>query len=170
MCRKMLPSTGRLWVVWFMRWLLQYLRATVDHALFYAAGVPLELYGYTDGDWARSIFDRRSTSGFVFSFGSFVVTWSCKKQPTFALSRTEAEYRGALVAACEVAWLCKLISNLGLHVDGEFVIYCDNLSSIQLAKNPVYHARTKHIDFHYHFIWEPVLAGDIDLVYVNTHD
>ncbi len=38
------------------------------------------------------------------------------------------------------------------------VIYCDNISSILLANNPVYHARTKHIEVHYHFIREKVLA------------
>jgi hypothetical protein len=49
-------------------------------------------------------------------------------------------------------------------------MYCDNLSNIQLAKNPVFHARTKHIEVHYHFIREKVLAGEIDLIYVNTLD
>ena len=55
-------------------------------------------------------------------------------------------------------------------MDKKVIIYCDNLSSIQLAKNPVYHARTKHIEVHYHFIRERVLVGDIDLVYVSTED
>ena len=50
------------------------------------------------------------------------------------------------------------------------VIYCDNLSSIQLARNIVYHERTKHIEVHYHFIRERVLAGDIDLVYVSIEE
>ena len=87
-----------------------------------------------------------------------------------ALSSTEAEYRGAAVAACEVAWLHKLLGDFGLQVHRKVVIYCDNLSSIQLAHNPVFHARTKHIEVHYHFIRERVLSGDIDLVYVNTEE
>ena len=87
-----------------------------------------------------------------------------------ALSSTEADYRGAIVAACEVAWLRKLLMDLGLQVDRKVVIYCDNLSSIQLAKNPVFHARTKHIEVHYHFVREQILAGDIDLVYVSTEE
>jgi hypothetical protein len=106
----------------------------------------------------------------MFSFGSAVVTWSSKKQPTIALSSTEAKYKGAAMVACEVAWFCKLLGDLGLHVDRQVVIYCDNLSSIQLARNPVFHARTKHIEVHYHFINEKVLAGEIDLIYVNTED
>lgn len=61
------------------------------------------------------------------------------------------------MAACEVAWLRKLLANVGLHVQAQVVIYCDNLSSIQLAKNPVYHdARTIHIEVHYHFIMERI--------------
>ena len=44
------------------------------------------------------------------------------------------------------------------------------MSSIQLANNPVFHARTKHIEVHYHYVHEKALAGDIDLVYVSTHD
>ena len=53
-------------------------------------------------------------------------------------------------------------------VNKPILIHCDNLSSIQLAKNPVFHARTKHIEVHYHYIRERVLAGDIDLQYVGT--
>ena len=133
---------------------LCYVQSTLDYALFYATDAPLALYGYTYAYWAGSIADRRSTSGFMFSFGSAAVTWSSKKQPTVALSSTEAKYRGAAVAACEVAWLHTLLGDLGVQVDEQVVIHCDNLSSIQLARNPVFHARTKHIEVHYHYIRE----------------
>ncbi|MCO5584568.1 hypothetical protein L7F22_038498 [Adiantum nelumboides] len=106
----------------------------------------------------------------MFSFGSAVVTWSSKKQPIVALSSTEAEYRGAAVAACEVAWLEMLLQELEIQVQDPVVIYCDNLSSIQLARNPMFHARTKHIEVHYHFIIERVLDDNIDLAYVGTKD
>ena len=117
-----------------------------------------------------SMCDRRSTNGFMFSLGSAAVTWSSKKQPTVALSSTEAEYRGAATAACEVVWLQKLLHDLDAQVDNPVVIYCDNMRSIQLARNPVFHARTKHIEVHYHFVREEVLAGEIDLAYVSTHE
>ena len=67
----------------------------------------------------------------MFSLGSAAITWSSKKQPTITLSSTEAEYRGAAVAACEVVWLQMLLGDLGIHA--HVVIYCNNLSSIQLA-------------------------------------
>ncbi len=55
-------------------------------------------------------------------------------------------------------------------MDAPIVIYCDNISSILLANNPVYHARTKHIEVHYHFIREKVITKEIDLIHVSTED
>ena len=55
-----------------------------------------------------------------------------------------------------------------MEVSDPATIYCDNLSSIQLAKNPVFHARTKHIEVHYHFVRERVLSGEVELTYVPT--
>jgi len=106
----------------------------------------------------------------MFSFGSGAVSWSNKKQPIVALSSTEAKYRGAAIVACEVIWLQKLFSNLGQLVDAPIVIYCDNISSILLTNNSVNHARTKHIEVHYHFIRKKVLAKEINLIHVNTED
>jgi hypothetical protein len=91
--------------------------ATTDYGLFYEASTELQVHGYTDADWAGSISNKRSTNGFMFSFGSAAVTWSSKKQPTVALSNTEAEYRGVAMATCEVAWFRKLLGDLGMHVD-----------------------------------------------------
>jgi hypothetical protein len=88
----------------------------------------------------------------MFSFKSGVVSWSSKKQPTIALLSMEAEYRGVVIVACEVVWLQKLLLDLGQLVDAPVVIYCDNISSILLVNNSIYHVRTKHIEVHYHFI------------------
>jgi hypothetical protein len=153
-----------------VRRILRYIKHTLQCGIFYEAKSQLQVHGYTDADWAGNVSDRRSTSGFMFSFGSGAVSWSSKKQPTVALSSTEAEYRGAAIAACEVVWLQKLLSDLGQSVDAPVVIYCDNISSILLANNPVYHARTKHIEVHYHFIREKVLTKEFDLIHVSTED
>ena len=79
------------------------------------------------------------------------------------MSSTEAEYRGAAVAACEAVWLKRILKDLGVPITDHIRIFCDNMSSIYLAHNPVFHARTKHIEVHYHFIRECVEAGEIDL-------
>jgi hypothetical protein len=137
-----------------VRRILRYIKHTLQCGIFYEAKSQLQVHGYTDADWAGNVLDRRSTSGFMFSFESGAVNWSSKKQLTVALLSTEAEYRGAAIAACEMVWLQKLFLDLGQLVDAPITIYCDNISSIILANNSVYHARTKHIEVHYHFIRE----------------
>jgi len=153
-----------------VRRILRYIKHTLQCGIFYETKSQLQVHGYTNADWAGNVSNRRSTSGFMFSFGSGAISWSSKKQPPVALLSTEAEYRGAAIVACEVVWLQKLLSDLGQLMDAPVVIYCDNISSILLTNNPVYHARTKHIEVHYHFIREKVLAKEIDLIHVSTED
>ena len=85
-----------------------------------------------------------------------------------ALSSTKVEYKGVAIVACEVVWLKRLLFDLGIKAPSTIMIYCDNMSNVQLAKNHAFHAHTKHIEIHYQFIRECVLAGDIDLVHINT--
>ncbi len=59
---------------------------------------------------------------------------------------------------------------MGQSGDALVVIYCDNISSILLANNLIYRARTKHIEVHYHFIKEKIIAKEIDLIHVSTKD
>ncbi len=153
-----------------MRRILRYIKHTLHCGIFYEAKSQLQVHGYTDVDWAGNVSNRRSTSGFLFSFRSGAISWSSKKQPTVALSSMEAEYKGAAIVACEIVWLQKLLLDLGQSVNAPVVIYCDNISSILLANNAIYHARTKHIEVHYHFIREKVLAKEIDLIHVSTED
>jgi hypothetical protein len=148
--------------------IMRYVKSTLSFGLQYKADVDLNLHGYTDANWAGSPTDRRSTSGYAFSLGSAAISWSSKKQPTVALSSTESEYRGATNATCEAIWLRSLLSDLGLPTSTATSIFADNISSIKLASNHVFHARTKHIEVHYHFVREKVLVGVIDLLYIAT--
>ena len=145
---------------------LRYVSGTLDYGIFYKRGARLQLEGFMDADWAGNASDWRSTSGFTFSLGSGAISWSSKKQPSVALSCTEAEYTAPAVADCEAVWLKRLLKDLNELVNKPTLIHCDNLSSIQLAKNLVFHAGTKHIEVHYHYNGERILAGNIDLQYV----
>ena len=136
--------------------------------LLYRTGIVEQLVGHTYVDWAGNTGDRRFTSEFAFSLGSTAIAWSSKKQPIVALSSTEAEYQGAVVATCEAIWLKRLLKDLQVEVFDPTTIYCDNLNSLQLAKNPFFHTRTKHIEVHYHFVHERVLSGEVELTYVPT--
>ena len=83
-----------------------------------------------DVDWAGNARDRRSTFGYVFSFGSFAVTRSSKKQLIVELSSIEAEYRGAIVTTSEAICLKHLSKDLQVEVSDPVVIYIENLSNI----------------------------------------
>ena len=87
-----------------------------------------------------------------------------------ALSSTEAEYRSAAIAAQESIWLKQLMEDLHQPTEYQVRIFCDNLSSIRLAENPIFHARTKHIEVHYHYIREKVLKGEIEMVPTKTDE
>ena len=76
----------------------------------------------------------------MFSLGSGAISWSSKKQPTVALSSTEAEYRGTTIAAYKAVWLKRMLKDLGVPIVDPIRIFCDNMSNIYLARNPVFHA------------------------------
>ena len=113
-----------------VRWIIRYINSTLDYGLFFQASREIQVTRYTNANWASSILDRRSYSGFLFSFGSATVSWSSKKQPIITLSSMEAEYRGAAtIAACEVAWMQKLLVDMGKPFERTIAIFCDNMSN-----------------------------------------
>ena len=94
------------------RKVLQYLKGTINHGLFYDKVNDLTISAFSDADWTGSMNDRRSTSGYVFLLGTTTISWSSKKQPTVALSSTEAEYRAMTNATCEAMWIKNPIKDL----------------------------------------------------------
>ncbi|KAE8734773.1 Detected protein of unknown function [Hibiscus syriacus] len=149
---------------------LRYIAGTLDFGLWYDNISKFNLSGYTDRDWAGCLEDRRSTSGYVFGFGSGVVCWSSKKQATTALSSSEAEYTAATSSACQALWLKRILADINLKQKEATVIYCDNQATISMSKNPSFHGRTKHIDIRVHFIRDLVSDGSIILKYCNTNE
>ena len=147
----------------------RYLRDTVNYQLVFRGDLK-PLTGYTDADWAGDQDTRRSTSGYVFDVGSAAISWSSKRQPTVALSTCEAEYIGQTQATKEAVWLRGLLNQLNPsdQATKTVVIYCDNQGAMALAKNPQFHARTKHIDIQHHYVREQVTAGNVALEYVPT--
>ena len=150
--------------------ILRYLQGTLDLGLKLGGkNATASLKGYSDSDWGGSLDDRKSTTGFVFDFGG-PISWQSKKQPTVALSSTEAKYMALTQAAKEAIWLQGLLSELGIKETRPTTILEDNQGCIALAKNPTSHARTKHIDIRHHFIRETLENGQIKLEYCPTTD
>ena len=127
------------------------------------------LYGYCDADWGMSD-DRRSITGYCFQTNceSAFVCWNSRKQPTVALSTCEAEYMALSAAVQEALFLKQLSFDLTGHDLYDIIIHVDNQGAIALAKNPVHHQRSKHIDIRYHFVRQFVQDGTISLQYVES--
>lgn len=153
--------------------ILKYLRGTSGRKLIFQKSISTDIAGFCDADWANDVNDRKSIAGYAFKLGKSFIAWSCKKQPTVALSTTEAEYMSIGHAVKEALWLqqffAELNSNLNLKLYYRpIVIYCDNRGAIELTKNNLHHARTKHIDVRHHFVRDTVESGRVKIEQVPT--
>eukprot|EP00253_Pinus_taeda_P013307 PITA_13307 len=97
-----------------------------------------------------------------------VLRYTSKKQQAVALSSTEAEYQGAVKASCEAIWLRRMLADMHVFQTGPTPLFCDNQGVLKLAKNPIFHERTKHVETHCHYIRQLVEDESIQLRYVPT--
>ena len=144
-----------------------HLKGTLAHGLRFNLG-SFVINGYLDADWEGDAMDRRSTTGYCVFLGSNLISWSAKKQPTVARSSTDAKHRPLSQLAAEVTWIRMLLADLSISSPSVSVLWCDNLSALSLATNPVFHACIKHIEVDYHFVRQKVLAKNILLCYVPS--
>jgi len=133
-----------------VKWIMRYLKGSSETCLTFTAG-GLKLEGFVDADLAGDVDSRKSTTGYVYTLGGTVVSWSSTLQKIVALSTTEAEYVAVSESAKEIVWLQSFLKELG-KMNGKGTLYSDSQSAIFLAKNPAFHYRTKHIQIKYHFI------------------
>ncbi|WVZ89629.1 hypothetical protein U9M48_036008, partial [Paspalum notatum var. saurae] len=114
--------------------------------------------GFSDADHAVRRIDRKSTSGTCQLLGTSLVSWSSHKQASVSLSRVHS-------CCSQLLWMKATLSDFGLRF-GKIPLLVDSTSAISVAKNPVLHSRTKHIDVRFHFLRDHYEKGDIDLVHV----
>ncbi|XP_020675535.1 uncharacterized protein LOC110094611, partial [Dendrobium catenatum] len=115
--------------------LLRYIKGTVNFGIP-VTSEPLQVYSYSDADWAGDKQTRRSTTGYCTFLGNTILSWCVKKQHTVARSSTEAEYRALAAATAEVIWIRKLLKDFNIELNTPTEIRCDNTSAIALANNP----------------------------------
>ena len=150
--------------------ILRYIQGTKSLGLIYTRTEDYKLLAYSDSDWCGDIDDRKSTSGYMFFMGEITFTWYSKKQPIVSLSTCEAEYVASSYCVCNAIWLRRLIHELRIPQPRSTEIRIDNKSVIELAKNPVHHERSKHIDIRLHFIREHVKEKNVHLRHVVSRD
>eukprot|EP00253_Pinus_taeda_P024158 PITA_24158 len=150
--------------------IFKYLQGTQDFGLWYPRDADLTLHAHIDADWARSVDDRKSTSGGAFYIGSRLVYWFSKKQSSIALSIAEAKY--VVVASCctQLLWMMQTFQDIQITCTPPISILCDNTSAISVSKNLVMHSKTKHRPINYHFLREQVLEQKVKLEYVPSKE
>ncbi|WMV20413.1 hypothetical protein MTR67_013798, partial [Solanum verrucosum] len=128
------------------------------------------LHVYTDADWAGDYDDRTSTSAYVIYLDLTPISWSSKRQRTVTRSLTEVEYRVVAHTVAEINWLTNLLKELRISLDNVPTIYCDNIGTTYLCRNPVFHNRMKHIAIDFHFVKDQVQRQQLRIVHVHSAD
>ncbi|KAL4564754.1 hypothetical protein LXL04_028825 [Taraxacum kok-saghyz] len=144
-----------------LKCILRYIQGTLHHGLHFRPSQVDRLVSYSDADWAGCPQTRRSTSGFCVYLGDNLVSWSSKRQHVISRSSAEAEYRGVANVVAEAAWLRNMLLELSCPLSRTTVVFCDNVSAMYLASNPVQHQRTKHVEIDLHFVRERVAIGHV---------
>jgi histone deacetylase 1/2 len=150
--------------------ILRYVKGTLGMGLKLRKSSSTLVSAFSDADWAGCVDDRRSTGGFAVFFGPNLVSWSARKQPTVSRSSTEAEYKALANATAEMIWIQRLLTELGIPHSKVARLWCDNIGAKYLSANPIFHARTKHIEIDFHFIRERVAQKLLDIKFISTGD
>ncbi|XP_039787276.1 secreted RxLR effector protein 161-like [Panicum virgatum] len=151
--------------------ILRYVAGTLDYGLVYKRILGAASFiGYCDSDLAGDVGTSKSTNGTMFFLGGCLVCWKSIKKKVVALSSCEAEYIAAASAVTQALWLSRLLGELlGSKVD-VVELKVDSKSALALAKNPVFHGRSKHIRIKYHFIRDCLEDGSIKADHIPTTD
>lgn len=150
--------------------ILRYVQGTLKLGLRVRRSKSMMVSAFSDADWAGCVDDRRSTGGFAVFLGSNLISWNAKKQATVSRSSTEAEYKALADATAEMMWVQKLLAELKVPHPPAARLWCDNIGATYLTANPVFHARTKHIEIDFHFVRERVAQGLLEVRFVNSED
>ena len=147
---------------------LRYIKNDPSQGLFFNDRDDYTLQAYCDSDWTQCPCTRRSISGFFIMMGGSPFSWKSKKQPSVALSPAEVEYRSMRAVTAELSWLIRILSELQVPSILPIPVKSDSLSAISIAKNLVFHERTKHIELDCNFVREKLHEGLISLSHTKT--
>ena len=151
--------------------MLRYLKKAPGQGIFLSSSSSsLQLNAFCDADWQSCPMTRKSLTGFCILLGNSLISWRTKKQGYVAMSSTKSEYRAMATICCEITWLLKLLKDLSVVHPQPVQLACDNVSAMHIARNPVFHERTKHIEGDCHLVRNKVLSREIVLGYIHTSE
>lgn len=149
---------------------LRYFNGTAQRCIMFKTGRN-ELLVYVDSDYAGDTTDRKSMIGYVVKLVDGTINWGSKKQTSVALSTCEAEYFAMSIAAQEVVWKRKVMSEIGLIMKGPTLLHSDNESAISWAgADKLPSKRAKHIDVRVHIVRDLVEKKELQVEYIPTEE
>ena len=149
---------------------MRYLQGTKDYMLMYRRTDCLEVIGYSNSDVVGCVDSRRSTSGYIFMLAGGVVSWRSVKQTLTATSTMEAKFVSCFEATSHGVWLKSFMSGLRVvnSISRLLKLYCDNSTTVFMAKNNKSGSRSKHIDIKYLAVRERVKERKVIIELINT--
>lgn len=132
--------------------ILKYLRGCPAIGLFYPNVGEVLIRCFCDADWGTCPDTRKSVTGYCIFLGNSLISLKTNKQNTVSTSSAETEYRAMSMTARELQWLTFLLSDLGMDCPRPISLWCDNQAALYIAKNPIFHERTKHIEIDCHIV------------------
>lgn len=119
--------------------ILQYIQSTIMYGLHIYALVVYRLVSYSDADWSRCPITCRSMYCFYVYIGDNLISCSSKRQHVVSRSSAEVEYQGIANVVAEIASLQNLLLELSFLLSHATIVFCDIVSDMYLASNPVQH-------------------------------
>jgi len=165
----------------------RYLKRTRDKGLIFSPNKNNGFEDWADADFAggwnlkdsgcmRSVLSR---SGFIIKYASCPIAWSSKLQSEIALSTTEAEYISLSQSLRDLIPLHNIFNELSevdfIQKDNRITktystVYEDNRGALELAREPKFRPRTKHIATKYHHFRNAVAKGQIKILPIDTKE
>ena len=149
---------------------VRYLKCSPGQGIFLKSDCDMTLTAYCDSYWSVCPLTRRSLSAYVVFLGVSLVSWKTKKQRTVSRSSAETKYRSMADATCELQWMKRLLAQFGFGHTRPMRLFCDSQSAIHIAKNPVFHERTKHVENDCHKVCDAVKAKILTTEHISTKE
>lgn len=147
--------------------ILQYINGAPGQGVLLPSSNDLQLKAHCDLDWGSCPDTIKSVIVYCVFLGDSLISWKSKKQSIVSRSSAEAEYRAMATTSSELTWLCYVLDAFQVSHSQAAILHCDNMATLHIASNPVFHERTKHIELNCHLIRDKIQEGSICTSHVS---